>query len=277
MRLGVHLPQFRRSTSGAEIAAFARAAEKASVDDLWVSDHIALSPGSQRPPARFHDALTVLTWAAAATTTCRLGTSVLVAPYRHPVAMAKSLASLDALSGGRLVMGVASGWLEHEFAVLGADFGARGPATDAAIAICRRLWGGGTYAGAGVDPPPAQGADVPVWVGGNSDAGIRRAAQLGDGWHTTASDPSALGPRLTVLDRELARVGRDRSGFVVSVRVRTDADGFACMAQRLTDLGVDHVLVDHAAIVPDDLAGELVRLRALAGDPVSRPAPDSRR
>lgn len=276
MRIGIHLPQFRRPTTGTEIAVVARAAEAAAIDDLWVSDHIALAPGSRRPPAVFHDALTVLTWAAAVTTRCRLGTSVLVAPYRHPVAMAKSLASLDALSGGRLVVGIASGWLEDEFAVLGADYAARGPDTDAAISVCRRLWGGGTCGGAGVDPPPAQGAGLPIWVGGNSDAGIRRAARVGDGWHTTVSDPAALAERLSVLDRELVRAGRNRSGFVVSVRVRTDADGFADLVPRLVELGVHHVLVDHAAIVPDDLVGEFARLRVLAGDPVPLPPPDPR-
>jgi probable F420-dependent oxidoreductase len=276
MRLGIHLPQFRRPTSGVEIGAVARAAEGAAIDDLWVSDHIALAPGSRRPPSMFHDALTVLTWAAAGTTRCRLGTSVLVAPYRHPVAMAKSLASLDALSGGRLVVGIASGWLETEFAVLGADYAARGSDTDTAIRTYRHLWGGGTCRGAGIDPPPAQGAGMPIWVGGNSDAGIRRAARLGDGWHTTVSEPVRLRERVAMLDRELARMGRDRASFTVSVRVRTDADGFAELVPALNELGVDHVLVDHAAVVPDDLPGEFARLRLLAGDPVPLPGTDRR-
>jgi probable F420-dependent oxidoreductase len=271
VRLGIHLPQFREATDGPGIAAFARAAEAAAIDDLWVSDHIALAPDSTRPPARFHDALTVLTWAAAATNACRLGTSVLVAPYRHPVATAKSLASLDALSGGRVVMGIASGWLEYEFAALGADFSGRGRTTDAAIAICRTLWGGGLHDGVCIDPRPVQGAALPVWIGGNSDAGIRRAARLGDGWHTTVSNPDDLEGRLDVLTRELARAGRSRSGFVVSVRVRTDTEGLAPLVPRLERLGVDHILVDHAAIVPDDLPGELSRLRALAGAQVPLP------
>ena len=100
MRLGVHLPQFREPVVGEVLAEAARIAEDAGADDLWVSDHVILPLGSERPPASFHDPLTVLTWAAAATRRAGLGTSVLVAPYRHPVLLAKSLASLDALSGG---------------------------------------------------------------------------------------------------------------------------------------------------------------------------------
>lgn len=104
--------------SGAGLASFARDAEAAGADDLWVSDHLILPRGSTRPPESFHDPLTVLTWAAAATSRVGLGTSVLVAPYRHPVVLAKAIASLDALSGGRVVLGLGSGWMEQEFAAL---------------------------------------------------------------------------------------------------------------------------------------------------------------
>ena len=142
MRLGVHLPQFRQAVPGEVLAAAARDAEEAGADDLWVSDHLILPAGSERPPELFHDPLTVLTWTADATRTAGLGTSVLVAPYRHPVALAKSLASLDALSGGRVICGIASGWMESEFRALGVPYAERGRRTDAAIAICRRLWAG---------------------------------------------------------------------------------------------------------------------------------------
>lgn len=271
MRLGVHLPQFRLPVTGTDIAAFARAAEHAGVDDIWVSDHIALAPGSARPPARFHDALTVLSWAGAATTRVGLGTSVLVAPYRNPVVLAKALASLDALSGGRVIAGVASGWLEAEFAALNVPFGTRGARTDETIAICRRLWSGAseyridgrTITGVGLMPLPPRAGGPQIWVGGNSDAGIRRAARAGDAWHTTISDPDALAERIDRLASELGLAGRTRAECGVSVRIRTTAGDLAPLVPRLRTLGVDHLLVDHRDVVPTDLAGELARLREL--------------
>lgn len=271
MRLGLHLPQFRLPTTGPAIAAFARAAEDAGVDDVWVSDHIVLAPGSRRPPADFHDALTVLTWAAAATERLGLGTSVLVAPYRNPVVLAKSLASLDRLSGGRVIAGLASGWLAPEFAALNVPFRHRARRTDEAIGICRALWSGAAeyridgqlIRDAGIAPLPSRPGGPPIWVGGNSDAAIRRTARLGDGWHTTISEPTALSERLTALDAALAAAGRSRASCAISVRVRTTARELEPRLPRLRELGVGHVLVDHLEIVPTDLAAELVRLRAL--------------
>ena len=263
MRLGIHLPQFRDAVSGPVLAAAARAAEEGGADDLWVSDHLLLPVGSRRPPELFHDPLTVLTWAAAATDRAGLGTSVLVAPYRHPVLLAKALASLDFLSGGRVIFGVASGWLEPEFAALGARFDQRGARTDEAIRACRALWSGAErfegrwlrIEGMRLSPPPAQPGWPPVWVGGDSDAGLARAARLGDGWHTTVSDPAVLAERLSHLDGELRAVGRDRSGVTVSVRVRAGAE-------RLGALGVGHVLVDLPRLDAATFPREVARVRA---------------
>jgi probable F420-dependent oxidoreductase len=281
VRLGVHLPQFRRPTTGTSIAAFARAAEGAGADDLWVSDHVALDPESRHPPAYFHDALTVLTWAAAATERVGLGTSVLVAPYRNPVVLAKALASLDDLTGGRVIAGLASGWLAPEFAALGVPYRDRGRRTDETIAICRALWSGATdyvlagrvVSATGIAPLPARQGGPPIWIGGNSDAGLRRAATLGDGWHTTIADPATLLGRLATLERLLEAAGRDRARFVVSVRVRTTARELETLAPRLAALGVDHVLVDHRDIVPRDLAPELERLRRIVRDSAPVPGP----
>lgn len=273
MRLGIHLPQFREPVAGAVLTRAARDAEAAGADDVWVSDHLILPPGSAAPPYAFHDALTVLTWAAAVTTRVGLGTSVLVAPYRHPVGLAKSLASLDALSGGRVIAGVASGWMASEFAALGVPFAGRGARTDEAIACCRALWSGATafagrharFADAGIAPLPARPGGPPVWVGGNSDAGIRRAARLGDAWHTTVCDAPGLRERLVTLDAALAAEGRDRGRFTVSVRIRADMERMARVAPRLRALGVDHVLVDPPVFAPGRFAAEVAEYRRLAG------------
>lgn len=256
MRLGLHLPQFRAGAAlaGAELTEAAAAAEEAGADDLWVSDHLLLPAGSDSPPTDFHDPLTVLTWAAAATHRVGLGTSVLVAPYRHPVALAKTLASLDALSGGRAIAGLASGWSESEFAALGVPFRRRGALTDTAIAVCRALWAGredvhiGPHdlRGMRLAPGPARPGGPAVWIGGNSPAGIGRAVRLGDGWHTTTSTPERLARRLEGLDAALVAAGRTRddSDLTLSVRVRADAPAVALLAPALAGLGVHHVLVD---------------------------------
>ncbi len=244
MRLGIHLPQYREPVSGAVLAAAARAAEEAGADDLWVSDHLILPPGSRHPPTAFHDPLTVLTWAAAATDRVGLGTSVLVVPYRHPVALAKSLASLDALSGGRVIAGLASGWMESEFRALGVPFAGRGRRTDAAIAVMRGLWRGEhayEWEGARIEdvelaPGPARPGGPPVWIGGNSDAGLRRAARLGDAWHTTIHDSGAAGGA----DRRARagpggrrpHAGRRRGLGARLRRPRRDGDARAAAARR---------------------------------------------
>ena len=271
MRLGVHLPQFRVPVTGEQVAAAARAAEAAGADDLWVSDHLILPAGSTSPPEVFHDPLTVLTWAAAVTRRAGLGTSVLVAPYRHPVVLAKALASLDALSGGRVVCGIASGWMEGEFRAVGAPFSRRGAHTDEAIRTMRALWRGDRVPGRPeldglrIAPPPARAGGPAVWIGGNSDAGLRRAVRLGDGWHTTVNDPARLAERLTRLDALLAERGRDRAGLVVSVRVRAEADRVAALAPQLAALGVDHLLVDPARIEPERLGEQVAEFRNAVG------------
>ena len=269
IRLGIHLPQYRDEVSGEQLAAAARAAEQAGADDVWVSDHVILPPASRHPPTRFHDPLTVLTWAAAATRRVGLGTSVLVVPYRHPVTLAKSLASLDALSGGRVIAGLASGWMESEFRALGVPFAGRGRRTDAAIGVMRALWSGAegyTWEGERIEdvslqPPPARPGGPPVWIGGNSDAGLRRAARLGDAWHTTIHEPDALAERLAALERELERAGRRRSAFTVSVRAHGDPERIAALAPRLEQLGVDHLVVSLPRFDPGTYASDVAGVR----------------
>lgn len=273
MRLGIHLPQFRDPVSGDVLARAAGDAEAAGADDIWVSDHVILPPGSTAPPSSFHDPLTVLTWAAACTTRVGLGTSVLVVPYRHPVLLAKSLASLDALSGGRVIAGLASGWMTAEFEALGVPFAGRGPRTDEAIACCRALWRGETtfrgrhvrFEGMGVEPRPSRPGGPPVWIGGNSDAGLLRAARTGDAWHTTICDEDGLRAGLAALDAALAVEGRTRKDITVSVRVRADVERMARVAPRLRGLGVDHVLVDPPEFRADGFGDLVARLRELAG------------
>lgn len=253
-----------------QIVTLASAAEAAGVDDLWVSDHVLARRGSVRPPEQFHDALTVLTWAAAHTSRIGLGTSVLVAPYRHPVTLARATATLDALSGGRLILGIGSGWQRREFAALGIPFAERGARTDEAIAVCRALWSGAadfagrftSYTEMTLRPGPARPGGPPIWIGGVSAAAARRAARLGDAWHLTLDDAAALAEQLDGLARELDAVDRAREDVSISVRVRRDPDDIARLVPDLRALGVDHVLADLSRSAADDLPEQIEMLRA---------------
>ena len=235
-----------------------------------MSDHLITPVGSTRPPERFHDPLTVLTWAAACTERIGLGTSVLVAPYRPPVALARAIATLDALSEGRVILGVGSGWQAREFEAVGSPFGERGARTDEAIAVCRSLWAGETsfsgrftrFRDMTLQPGPHRTGGPPIWVGGVSPAGARRAARLGDGWHLTLDRVESLDPALALLDDALHAAGRARESLVVSARVRMRPDDVVALIPRLAEAGVSHLLADLSRSESGDLPAQIRRLRA---------------
>jgi probable F420-dependent oxidoreductase len=178
--------------SARAVAEMARAAEAAGFGAVYVTDHPM--PGDAWLRSGGHHALdpfVALSFAAAATAELRLQTHVLVLPYRNPFLAAKAAASLDVLSGGRLTLGVAAGYLESEFAALGVDFAERNELADEAIGAMRAAWSGGSVRSLGRGfraegnralPRPLQAPGPPLWVGGNSRRAIRRAVELGDGW-----------------------------------------------------------------------------------------------
>jgi probable F420-dependent oxidoreductase len=178
--------------TGAAVMECAAAAEAMGFDACFVTDHPA--PDAKWLAAGGHHALdpfVALSFAAAATTRLRLQTHILVLPYRNPLLTAKSALSLDVLSGGRLTLGVAAGYLKPEFFALGSDFETRNERTDEAIDVIRGVLttDGFTFAGREFNsrgttmrPRPVQQPSPPMWVGGNSRAAIRRAATRGDGW-----------------------------------------------------------------------------------------------
>src|SRR6202012_1114652 len=141
MQLGVHLPHIGRKAGPESIRRAAVQAEELGFDDVWVSEHIIVPKDSPYPPSpNFWDPVLTLTWAAAVTSKVRLGTSVLVLPMRHPLPLAKELATLQNLSDGRLILGAGVGWLEAEFAALGVPFNERGRRMDEGIAMMCAVW-----------------------------------------------------------------------------------------------------------------------------------------
>jgi probable F420-dependent oxidoreductase len=175
VQLGVNVPNFGPGTTPAVLRRWAQAAEGLGFDLLMISDHIAVTADvAEQYPAPFYEPFTALAWLAGITGRIKLGTTVLIVPYRHPLLVARMAANLNELSGGRLVLGVGVGWAAQEFGALGVPFGERGKLTDDYLRTIRAAWD---------NDDDYRGAPVPVWVGGNSDAGLRRAVRLGDGWH----------------------------------------------------------------------------------------------
>ncbi len=178
--------------AAASVAALAQEAERVGYDAVYVTDHPA--PDSRWLAGGGHQAYeptVVLTAAAAATTTIRVHTHVYVLSYRNPFLAARSLASVDILSGGRLIVGVAAGYLRPEFGALGVPFDERNARTDESLVVLRHLWRGEVVAGDGVgwsargvrqEPPTVSEPGPPIWIGGNSGIAMQRAAALGDGW-----------------------------------------------------------------------------------------------
>ncbi len=249
MRFGVHLPQFGRISSPENIRRAALQAEELGLDDVWVSDHLAIPADGGHVPPYFYEPLVVLTWAAAITQRVGIGTSVLVLPYRHPLHLAKELATLDLLSDGRLIAGVGCGWLEAEFEALGVPFAERGSRTDEALAVLRACWERDPTSFRGphtvleelrVMPKPAR--RIPIWVGGASEAALRRAVRAGDGWHGTFMGPEASAPIL-----ERLRGERPEPEFTLSMRVAWDGldENESELRRRLEkfrELGLQHLV-----------------------------------
>jgi probable F420-dependent oxidoreductase len=193
MKLGVNILNFGAGTSPESLRGWARFAEQAGFSIAMISDHVALTPDvSAIYPAPFYDPFTTLAWLAGETETIELGTTVAILPYRHPLLTARIAANIDQFSGGRFVLGVGISWSEEEYAALGVPFDRRGAIADEHLAAIIELW---TTDVASLDgdfasfrdvhtgPRPLRRPHPPIWVGGSSAAGIRRAARFGDAWH----------------------------------------------------------------------------------------------
>ena len=174
-------------------------AEKVGFDALFVNDHVIVDDSPRSEPWRnVYDPLMALSYVAARTSRVMLGTSVLIMPYRNPIVTAKMFATLDQMSGGRAIAGVGAGWNEAEYNALGAPFRQRGARTDEYLRIWQACWGPGPVSFEGrffsfenmhVEPKPLQQPHPPVWIGGSSEASLRRAARFGAVWQPT---PTAL-------------------------------------------------------------------------------------
>jgi probable F420-dependent oxidoreductase len=233
MQFGINLPNNYGVEDAQALLRLAATAEQLGYDSVWVSEHLfhtayVLQRLGSKP---YYEPLTILSAVAATTQSIRLGTSVLVLPYHNPIRLAKTVATLDAISHGRVILGVGVGVIEEEFTALGSPYQGRGAYTDESIAIMQELWTqedpqfAGTYytfSGMKFSPKPVQRPYPPLWIGGSSPAAIRRAARVGDGWHPIRLSPDDLQRRLDDLHQQAGGLGRDTSQLPVSVRGALD-------------------------------------------------------
>ena len=312
MEFGFSLPGRGPLATPEQILKLATRADALRYASLFVTDHVVLPASMARsvyPYASsgklpggadqdYLDPLALLGWLAHATRKIRLGTSVLVLPYRNPLVTAKILATLDRLAGGRLILGAGVGWLREEFeAVAAPPFEERGRVTDEYIALMRAAWTtdpvsfeGRYYRVKDVHalPKPAQPRGLPIWIGGHTDAAVKRAASIADGWHPLALRPPGLlmpdefAAKVTTFRAAARAAGRDPATLTISLRVAMEVrparqkvpggdrplfQGHAADVlgdiRRYAELGVSHFVFDP---VVQDLKSALTNMERFADE-----------
>lgn len=237
MEIALSIP---RLPDGDGIRRFCQRAEELGFEAVLAGDHIVLptegtdqypytADGSFSRPSDepFLETMTMLGYMAACTSTIKLGSTVIILPYRNPVVQAKMFASLDVLTNGRMICGVGVGWLEKEFDTLGVPYAERGPMSDEFLQIFKTLWTeaephfhGRFYQIDGIQfyPKPVQQPHVPIWIGGHTRRALRRTAKFGDCWHTTRQTPDFVAQNLPYLRQQIERAGRDPASISISLK-----------------------------------------------------------
>jgi len=273
MNFGGHLPMFGPMATRENVLTFARRMESLGYESLWASDHVVIPYSIQSrypygetgtfplpPESNFLEPLATLSLVAGVTERVKLGTTVLVLPHRHPVLTAKAVATLDHLSGGRVILGAGVGWMREEIELLGAPFDRRGAWTDEAIHVMRACWRyertqfrGEFFAfdDVAVFPKPTRG-DIPIWIGGHTARALKRVATLGDGWHAAFPSVDALEKGIALLRQECDRQRRPFEDLAITVRAGLSIRPGTPDAGRKTMQGA-----------PEQIMADLAKYRAL--------------
>ncbi len=264
MRFGIIFANTGPFAQGEAAAAMAVAAEEAGFESLWTVEHVVVpsgyestypyDPSGKMPGGEefdIPDPLIWLSYVGAATSTIKLATGILIVPQRNPVVLAKELATLDHLTGGRMELGIGVGWLEEEFDAIGVPFAERGRRTDDHIAAMRALWGEekATYDGEFTSftdcisrPRPTRGS-IPVHVGGHTDIAARRAGRLGDGFFPGKGTTEELARSFDIVRDTAKEHGRDPGAIELTAGGATIGGGAVDAIKALEDIGVDRVVV----------------------------------
>jgi probable F420-dependent oxidoreductase len=260
------------------LAHLAVTAEKCGVESLWTVEHVVIPQGYQSPypysksgkipggeDVALPDPLLPLGYIAAITSKVKLATGVLILPQRHPLYVAKEMATLDLLSHGRTILGIGSGWLEEEFDALGLDFHKRGARTDEAILAMRAAWNDNPSIFHGKQfnfgplssfPKPEQKGGVPIHVGGHSPAAARRAGRLGNGFFPALGEIPKLKELFAMMREEAAKHNRKADAIELSCIGRASLDSI----KQFQDIGISRVIVAPPGFDKDNLTRGLEQL-----------------
>jgi probable F420-dependent oxidoreductase len=280
LKIGLAASMVGERLTPEHLSDLARGAEVRGFESIWMGEHVVEmlrydSRYPYTPDGRLPDLieggmaapLMSLAFAAACTSTIRLGTAVCVLPQRSPLYFAKDVTTLDRLSGGRVELGIGIGWQREEFAACNVPWPARGRRADEYIEILKRLWSGQRVEFAGEfwtlpacvqQPVPSQRPHPPLHVAGESDAALRRAARLAQGWIGYLA-AERVAERVARLEGFLREQGRERGSLEISI-VPLEAEVDLDMIKRLGELGVDRVHTFAVGLRPDDVGRDLDRL-----------------
>lgn len=264
MHIGIAIRDMGPQSTPDLVAGCARAAEAAGIESIWLADHIAIPPDdAEGSGGRYLDILATLAWLAGQTTRIRLGAGVLVLPYRAALPTAKQVATIQELSGGRLVLGVGIGWMEPEFRALGLDPRARARIADETLAFLNQAFANDEVELNGqrflFRPRPPR---PPILVGGRAPHALHRAARYGDGWFPISRNPGNLARPIRDYRRLTDALGRPPGQVTASVRLPLDDPAATrALIDEYRALGVDRLV---SGLRYDDFAGFEAGLAALA-------------
>jgi len=283
MEIGVCLPNFRPGASPEGMLAATQTAERLGWHSVWTTDHILIDGAKRGADYRhIYEALSVLAWLGGQSSTVRLGISVLIVPMRNALVLAKELATIDALTGGRLMAGIGIGWNRNEFDNVGvADrFGHRGAYVEETVALWRYLWGGGqgpyegrfdSFGEAHFSPLPAQGADLPVWIGATAEPALRRVGRIAQGYQSVDTSAADMRERARIIGAAAEAAGRPMPTLSSRLSVVFDqedqaasgltgsSDDMVEQIRALRDAGVQHLALDFEQTDPDAVARVMER------------------
>jgi probable F420-dependent oxidoreductase len=284
MKLNAFFPTRDIGTDPAKIRDWAQAAEDLGYATIEVPDHVFGATArdgwqplyDERDP--FHETFVTLGFLAAVTRTIRLSTGILIAPQRQTGVIAKQAAEADILCGGRLRLGIGVGWNHVEYEALGMEWKTRGARQAEQVELLRRLWSEDLVSfegrfhnlkGVSIVPPPVQ-RPIPIWLGGSSEAIVKRAARLGDGWMPIMAAGAEAEQKLALLNEELKSNGRDRTKFGLEAWLRMhdpDPERWGIAAEGWRKLGADMVMFYPMYRIPnfDDQIETLRRFKEVAG------------
>lgn len=284
LKIGIALPNFLPGTNAEAIEAAVETAERLGWHSAMTTDHLLVPRDDAHLYGTIFEALATIAYLAARTERLRLGTSVLVVPMRNAVVLAKELASIDALSRGRLIAGVGIGWNEAEFGNVGVAerFHRRGAYLEETIRLWRHLWSGSEEPFEGrfhsfrefvFGPLPAQEGGPPIWIGARSEPAVRRAGRLADAYQSSAAGPDVYAQRIPILRGGAAEAGGrplpmlsarvtvrfDRPPSASGYTVNGDDDAVAAELRRFVELGVEHLLVAFGEVKPERVVAAMER------------------